>query len=340
MIDVRSPCEYAKGHIPGAFNVPLFSDEERSEVGTLYKQKGHDIAVGRGLEIVDRTWQKLLTSMPTSICEGEDLLVYCKRGGMRSGGVAWLLSQAPLNVRILEGGYAAFRGWALNDAYEKHAPPVFVIGGRTGSGKTEVLHALRDDLRTQVIDLEGAANHRGSAFGALGLPPQPPQQMYENVLALEWARCSETEPVFVEDEGAHVGSCGVPAGLWGHMRAEHTPILRVEVPRASRIERLVREYGPHGTEPLSAAVRALAKKLGPERTDELLEHLSASPPRLAQVADALLTHYYDSLYDKKAAKRAETVNVHLVSCDQGDASHVAPLVLARARELLATREGE
>ena len=335
IIDVRAPCEFAKGHIPGAINLPLFSDDGRAEVGTLYKQAGHDAAVSRGLEIVDNSWQSMLDEAPDQLLERGEVLVYCKRGGMRSGSVAWLLSQAPgLRARTLQGGYAAFRHWVLEEVWEQHEAPLVVLGGRTGSGKTDVLHALRDGHSAQIIDLEGNANHRGSAFGALGLPPQPAQQCYENGLALEWAALDTDRPTFIEDEGAHVGSCGVPQGLWAHMRAPHTPVLRLEIPREARVARLVREYGPHGVDRLGKAVSALAKRLGTERTEELLDHLAAEPPRLAEVADALLTHYYDALYDGKAAKRAEVSDVvRDLVCDTGDASAIAPLILDAAEKL-------
>ena len=146
---MRAPCEFAKGHIPGAVNVPLFSDDERAEVGTLYKRNGHDSAVKRGLQIVERKgWERLLEGAP-SLREGDEVLLYCFRGGMRSGGMAWLLSQAPLHVHTLQGGYKRFRNYML-EAWSE-ARPICVVGGPTGSGKTDVLHALRDHLGAQVL---------------------------------------------------------------------------------------------------------------------------------------------------------------------------------------------
>ena len=225
IIDVRAPCEYAKGHIPGAVNVPLFDDDERAEVGTLYKRNGHDSAVRRGLQIIERKgWDTLLDAAP-ALREGDDVLVYCFRGGMRSGGMAWLLSQAPLRVHTLQGGYKRFRNWAI-DSWSLDRPLV-VVGGPTGSGKTDVLHALSQDLKQQVIDLEGEANHRGSIFGALGRAPQPTNEHYENLLALHWRRFSQSSPVFVEDESHAVGKCGVPPGLWARMREEQAMVLRL-----------------------------------------------------------------------------------------------------------------
>ena len=163
ILDVRAPCEFARGRIPGAINVPLFCDDERAEVGTLYKRLGHDAAVRRGLEIVEgKGPERLLHDVP-ALCEGDEVLVYCFRGGMRSGGMAQLLSRCglPLNVRTLDGGYKRFRNWAIRQ-WERDRRLV-VVGGPTGSGKTEVLEKLRCDLAAQILDLEGEANHRGSS---------------------------------------------------------------------------------------------------------------------------------------------------------------------------------
>ena len=167
ILDVRAPCEFAKGHIPGAVNVPLFSDDERAEVGTLYKRNGHDSAVKRGLQIVERKgWERLLEGAP-SLREGDEVLLYCFRGGMRSGGMAWLLSQAPLHVHTLQGGYKRFRNYML-EAWSE-ARPICVVGGPTGSGKTDVLHALRDHLDAQVLPWAAPARN-----GCHVLPPMPP----------------------------------------------------------------------------------------------------------------------------------------------------------------------
>lgn len=148
LIDVRAPCEYAKGHIPGATSIPLFSDEERATVGTLYKREGHDVAVRRGLRLVRDKWPALLDEMPDVASEDLDVYVYCFRGGMRSGGMAWLLSEAmPGRVHTLEGGYKRFRNWAIDQWQQPR--PLVVLGGQTGSGKTDVLLALRKQLGQQ-----------------------------------------------------------------------------------------------------------------------------------------------------------------------------------------------
>jgi len=249
---------------------------------------------------------------------------------MRSGGMAWLLSQAlPGRVHTLAGGYKRFRNWAIERWEEPR--PVTVLCGRTGTGKTDVLVALRDALGAQVLDLEGEAHHRGSIFGALGRPPQPSNEHYENLLALQWAHFSPAAPVFIEDESRNVGSCGVPPGLWSMMRGEQGRSLRLDVPRSSRVERLVGEYGVYPPEELAACVRGLRKRLGGQKSDALAAALEAEPPALAEVADALLEHYYDGMYNHQMKEKGGHDTV--VESDTGDALVNARLVLEAASAL-------
>jgi tRNA 2-selenouridine synthase len=177
MLDVRSPGEFARGHIPGAQNIPLFDNEGRAEVGTIYKQKGKQPAILRGLELVGPNMATMaergrLTAIDNTV------FVHCWRGGMRSGSVAWLLESYGVKVFTLKGGYKAFRRY-MQQQFE--APKnLLVLGGRTGSQKTTWLHALQGDGE-QVIDLEGLACHKGSSFGMLGEHPQPTQEQFENL---------------------------------------------------------------------------------------------------------------------------------------------------------------
>jgi len=368
VLDVRSPCEFAKGHLPGAVNMPLFSDEERAVVGTLYKQQGPEEAVAKGVRLIEASWRGMVDALPPKAREGGRLLVYCKRGGMRSGGAAWLLSQLPLEVVTLRGGYQGFRRWVREEAFQALDRELVVLGGRTGSGKTDVLLAMAEARRAQVVDLEGVAQHRGSSFGALGRPAQPSNEMYENLLALQWAGLSPQAPVFIEDEGAHVGRCGVPAGLWARMRAEKTRVVRLEVPRETRVARLVAEYGSHAPDELAECVMSgemserrcprerdpwpsatareggpahisaylaparlrcvlkLERKLGSGRAASLVSLLlDRSPPALDEVADLLLTHYYDSMYEHQAKKRPGAVET--LPCDTADADAAAAAIL-------------
>lgn len=330
ILDVRAPCEYAQGHLPGAVNVPLFNDAERAEIGTLYKERGHDVAVARGLDIVEAKGVDGLLAPAPELVAGDEVLVYCARGGMRSGGMAQLLAQAPLHVSTLEGGYKRFRNWALEAFQEPR--PVVMLSGKTGSGKTDVLHALRDELGAQVLDLEGEARHRGSIFGALGKAPQPTSEHFENLLAVGWAATDPARAVFVEDESHNVGRCGVPRGLWARMRDPQTPVLRLAVPHEARLQQLVREYGPHGPAALSACVTGLTKKLGGARVAELVGLLEQETEAgLAEVADALLVNYYDAMYEHQMKVR-EGTPTHIV-CESGDATANARRVLDAAASL-------
>eukprot|EP00322_Chrysochromulina_rotalis_P011349 CAMPEP_0115843052 /NCGR_PEP_ID=MMETSP0287-20121206/8116_1 /TAXON_ID=412157 /ORGANISM="Chrysochromulina rotalis, Strain UIO044" /LENGTH=235 /DNA_ID=CAMNT_0003296739 /DNA_START=52 /DNA_END=760 /DNA_ORIENTATION=- len=228
--------------------------------------------------------------------------------------MAWLLSQAPVQVHTMQGGYKHFRHWAI-DAWEKERPLV-VVGGPTGSGKTDVLHALRDHLDAQMLDLEGVANHRGSIFGALGRDPQPTNEQYENLLALQWHQFSSSKPVYIEDESHAVGKCGVPPGLWKRMRSEE-----------ARVAKLVAEYGVYPPSDISDCVRGLYKRLGHEKVAELTALLEErDPPELAVVANELLVNYYDAMYAHQAKNR-EGAKQHIVHCDSGDA-------LANAKRLV------
>jgi tRNA 2-selenouridine synthase len=328
VLDVRAPCEFHKGHIPGAINVPLFDDAERVIVGTLYKKEGHDIAVRRGIKLMDAKIRETIDQIDRlKVQPGDELLIYCKRGGMRSGGMAWLLSQAEVNVHTLAGGYQGFRTW-VKDTWSMDRSLV-LLGGKTGSGKTDVLVALRESFGCQVVDLEGEANHRGSTFGSLGLPPQPTSGMYENNLALQWRSFSSAAPVFIENEGRHVGSATVPCGLWARMRSAETRLLRLEIPQVARVQRLVGEYGVYPRDRLADCIRKVSKRLGTDKTEEALALLQQQPPGLAEITSMLLSSYYDASYEKQAAKQAIEKGVpdeHLV-CSTGGALANAQLVL-------------
>ena len=169
LLDVRTPAEFRQGHIPAAANLPLFSDAERAEVGTLYKQQGRQAAVRRGLALVGPRMEAMATDLVawSERSAGKPLRLHCWRGGMRSASVAWLAQQLELPVLLLEGGYKSYRRWVL-ELFER-SWPLRLLGGRTGSGNTDLLLALQE-LGAAVVDLEWLAHHRGSSFGGLGLP--------------------------------------------------------------------------------------------------------------------------------------------------------------------------
>ena len=242
VIDVRSPGEYGHAHIPGAHNLPLFTNDERKVVGTTYKQKGREEAIKIGLDyfgvkmrgMVEKVeqiignWQLANATGNLSLSADSEkngivekplpiancILIHCWRGGMRSAGVAWLLDLYGFEVYTLLGGYKAYRNWVLAQ-FEKDYD-IKILGGYTGSGKTAVILHLKENGE-KIIDLEGLANHKGSAFGGIGMPPQPSPEMFENLLAIELYKMNG-QAFWMEDESQRIGILNIPHSLWKAMR--------------------------------------------------------------------------------------------------------------------------
>jgi tRNA 2-selenouridine synthase len=295
IVDVRSPGEFEQGHIPAAANLPLFSDQERAKLGTAYKQQGRQVAVQLGLKLVGPKLPDLAQALLELAEAGKTLRLYCWRGGMRSRSMAWLASTLELPVLLLQGGYKAYRRWVL-ETFEQPWP-VLVLGGRTGTGKTDLLLALRQRGEA-VVDLEGLANHRGSSFGGLGLPPQPSTEHYENLLAASLTASAGQAPIWLEAESAQVGRCRIPAGLWRQMG--EAPAVEIQRPMAERVEQLVSVYGNQGEEPLRLATERIARRLGPQRTATALGAIASQDWAAAcrQMLD-----YYDRCYDNELSRR-------------------------------------
>ena len=295
IVDVRSPGEFEQGHIPAAANLPLFSDQERAKLGTAYKQQGRQVAVQLGLKLVGPKLPDLAQALLELAEAGKTLRLYCWRGGMRSGSMAWLASTLELPVLLLQGGYKSYRRWVL-ETFEQPWP-LLVLGGRTGTGKTDLLLALRQRGEA-VVDLEGLANHRGSSFGGLGLPPQPSTEHYENLLAASLTASAGQAPIWLEAESAQVGRCRIPAGLWRQMG--EAPAVEIQRPMAERVEQLVSVYGNQGEEPLRLATERIARRLGPQRTATALGAIASQDWAAAcrQMLD-----YYDRCYDNELSRR-------------------------------------
>lgn len=289
VIDVRSPSEFALGHIPGAVNVPLFDDEERARIGTTYKQVGRREAVTVGLRCIGPRMAEFSEELlPHAEAAGRKALVHCWRGGMRSGSVAWLMETFGCRFATLTGGYKAFRRWVL-DGFEQPRR-IHVVAGLTGSGKTEVLTAL-SALGEQVIDLEALAHHKGSAFGALGQEPPPTQQQFENQLAFLWRAASPDRALWLEDESRSVGRIGVPIPIWRQKQAGRFHL--VEVPDDDRVRHLCDGYADHPREVLAERIESIRKRLGGDRVKEAVEAIEAGD---AQTACRILLAYYDKAY--------------------------------------------
>lgn len=297
VVDVRAPLEFLKGHVPGAINIPLFENEERAEIGTLYKLRGKNDAVMRGFEIVAPKLTEFIRKTKVD-SKGDQAFVYCFRGGMRSNSFAWLLNTAGLQARIMNGGYKAYRNYVLN--YFEEPKKIVLLGGATGSGKTEVLKELKDQM--QVVDLEAIAHHKGSAFGSIHQLPQEPQQVFENNLFLEFSKTDKERPVLLEDESMNIGYNKIPYPLWLQMKA--APILKLIMPFELRVDRLVKEYGTAPTDQLIKCVENISSQLGPNNCKECIELIQQG--KMADVARITLKYYdraYEYNHSKKEVKR-------------------------------------
>ncbi len=326
VLDVRSPGEYAAGHLPGAHCFPLFDDRERAQVGTTYKQIGSHEALLVGLELVGPKMRSLV-ERARHLAPAKEVLVHCWRGGLRSESVAWLLTTAGFTAHTLEGGYKAYRNHAL--ASFRSIPPLMVLGGATGSGKTAVLRALQA-RGEQVIDLEALARHRGSAFGGIGQGEQPTTEQFQNDLHHVWQQLDPTARVWIEDESFSIGQVKLPLELWNVMKAR--PLVVLEVPRAARIQRLVQEYGSLDRLELERAVVTIQKRLGGLRTQQTLQALTDG--QWAEAAGYLLA-YYDKSYER-CLKKSHHGPLVRVSTSVGDADRNADLILETVNDFSTT----
>lgn len=308
VIDVRSPAEYAEGHIPGAVNIPLFDDEERKQVGTAYKQTGQKEAILLGLELVGPKMRSFVEKAQQFASEGETL-VHCWRGGMRSESFAWLLNTAGIKAHTLKGGYKAYRKHTL--AAFGQFPNLIVLTGETGSGKTSTLHALAA-LGEQIVDLEAIAHHRGSAFGGIGLGNQPTTEQFHNNLYQYWHTLDTARPVWIEDESFCIGQVKLPHELWDQM--VKAPVVKVTLPKNIRIKRLVEEYGKYDRNILRSAILKIQKRLGGLRTQQACEALENN--HLKEVADILL-YYYDKSYQRCLTKKGSKI-IKEILCSTDD----------------------
>ena len=287
VIDVRAPGEYVQGHLSGAFNIPLYNDQERAIVGTLYVKTGREQAVIKGLDIALPKIEGFLSSLK-KIPGSKTVLIYCWRGGLRSANMAEVFNSAGYDVRVLIGGYKAFRGFIRNEL-SKHRP-VIILGGYTGSGKTALLKTLAEKGE-QIIDLEALANHKGSVFGALGQLAQPTNEQFENEFFSKWNCLDPGRPVWMEDESRMIGRVTLPEPLVEAI--SRAVMVRVNVDKLIRISHLVEEYSTFDKRLLSEAVQKISQRIGGDRTKIAMKALEEND--FHTVADVALC-YYDKAY--------------------------------------------
>jgi tRNA 2-selenouridine synthase len=296
VLDVRSPGEFNHAHIPGAISFPLFNDEERKIVGTTYKQQSREDAIKVGLDFFGPTMKDRIITAEKIAKGNKTFLVHCWRGGMRSGAIAWLLDLYGFKVYTLVGGYKAYRNWALS-LFKKEFP-ISIIGGYTGSGKTELLQAL-EKSGEQVIDLETIASHKGSAFGSIGMPVQPGQEQFENNLAMQLVRlAADPSTIWMEDESQRIGLVNIPGDLWNTMR--RSKVYFLDIPFEKRLEHIVEEYGVLDAQKLIDAIDRITKKLGHLQAQQAKNFLAEGN---IKASFEILLRYYDKFYEKSLHNR-------------------------------------
>lgn len=371
VFDVRSPGEYDHAHIPGAYNLPLFTDTERAVVGTAYKQQSRQAAIKAGLDFFGVKMKAIVEAVEDNVScfslkdkehntstvtqsvmsngqqETRNVLIHCWRGGMRSAGIAWLLDLYGFKVYTLVGGYKAYRKW-VRDQFEQPCP-LNILGGYTGSGKTLVLHQLKE-AGFPVIDLEALANHKGSAFGSIGEGGQPGQEMFENLLAksLTDVRCSLTigQPVngqqstnnsiFVEDESQRIGNLKIPDAFWKQMR--NSNILFLDIPFEERLNYLTAEYGKKDKEKLVNAVIRIQKRLGGLEAKNAVNFLLEDDHK---ECFRILLKYYDKWYDKALYNRENPIElINKISAEKVNAKANTDLLLNGGNMIAGITEEE
>lgn len=318
LIDVRSPGEYEKGHIPCAINIPLFNNDERAVVGTAYVQKSKEKAIEIGYEIVTPKLDWFISESKKAAPSGT-VAIHCWRGGMRSQSFAKHLKENGFDeVYVIKGGYKAFRNFALESFKAK--ANICILGGYTGSGKTHILYALKE-MGEQIIDLEGLAHHKGSAFGRIGDGSQPTIEQFENNLFWDWKELDYTKRIWIEDESHRIGLVNIPMNFFENMRSH--PVIFLNIPREQRAGELVLDYADEDKEMLADSINRISKRLGGLNTKQALQHLKAG--EFYEVAMISL-NYYDKYY-YRGLKSREQNDIYTLKISKIDFSKNAKQIL-------------
>lgn len=326
VIDVRAPSEFAEDHVPGAINLPVLSDEERATVGTIYVRQDRFLARKVGAAMVSRNAAAHLEGPLADRDGGWRPLVYCWRGGQRSGSFASILDQIGWRVRLIDGGYRTYRRLVKAALYDAPlaARPVLLDGG-TGTAKTALLERLAA-RGAQVVDLEGLANHRGSNFGAMA-GGQPSQKMFESRLAAALATVDPARPLVLEAESNAIGSLRLPPSVWAAMKT--APVIRVEAPVEARAAHLATAYPDlvEDGEALAARIDSLRPYHARDRVEAW--HGMAREGDHRGLAASLIEHHYDPRYRRPGgADRPDLGTVTAEQLDEAGLDRVAGDVMA------------
>tara|TARA_Y100001968_G_C19427374_1_gene755120 strand:+ start:291 stop:1355 length:1065 start_codon:yes stop_codon:yes gene_type:complete len=325
IIDTRSPQEYLKGHWPGSKNIPLFTDKERESIGITYKKGGQLDAIKIGINLIIPKLSSIKRALNEIYLEAQNknttnqnlsLRIYCWRGGMRSQSLVWLSRKLNIKAVQLNGGYKSYRKWVLTQFDKKW--PIYLLGGKTGSGKTKILTSL-SGKNICTLDLEGLANHRGSSFGGLGQAKQPTCEHYENLISesLSKLELKKNNAIWIEDESPNLGNCRIPNGLIKQMKV--APVLEIVKNKGDRIKELIEGYSKYSKEDLKAAILRIKKRLGANRTNDALQAISIEDWETA--CEAILD-YYDRCYEYQLKKVSQIKTIDLSGMSEQTASNL------------------
>lgn len=319
-VDVRTPAEFEQGHVIGACNLPLFTNEERAEVGTLYARSGKNAAIERGLELTGPRLARMLRKGKALSQKGK-LMLYCWRGGMRSASVAWLLRLENIELEVYPGGYKAYRN-SFSDLLARNWK-IVVLSGPTLCGKTEILKEMAL-LGQQVLDLEGMAHHKGSAFGSLGQDPQPNNEQFSNLLHYRMENFDPDRILWCEAESLNMGKVTIPHAFYALLA--QAPCVWVERPREDRIRQAMVEYGTMPEEDLVSCFEKIRRRIGNDIADRCIGQI-----RRHDIASAVspALDYYDKAYRYSFSKNPHR---ELYRCTDGKEAKQTAEEIIRAFE--------
>jgi len=304
LLDVRSPSEFLAGHIPTAINFPILNDENRKLVGICYKTKGHDEAVLLGYKLAGPHFNEIIKEAFILFPE-KKVSLHCFRGGLRSKIMSYLLETAGFTINLLDGGYKSYRKFVL-DILDKDLN-IKVLGGYTGSGKTEILQNLGAH-NSQIIDLEKLANHKGSAFGSLGLGSQPTQEQFENNLAAQILQLDNSKTIWVEDESRMIGCLVLPTKIYDKIRS--SPLVFLDYTSVERSQKIITEYGCFPKDLLIESTKKIRKRLGDETLRLAIDFLAVDDYNNWV---SIILNYYDKTYlfglEKRTSATIEKTNL-------------------------------